>query len=198
MRHLLSLALCQGSEEGKPEEVPKTLAKALELATAANLQPLRVSRSHTGVGTACCTGRGCTEEVTTGKGSIYCCSRLNRVFSATQQHSNCWNTCACAVCLAQAEALALQTHHQTVQASKTAAGKPGGAAGAGKGTVAAAPAPPAAPKQAAAPAGKRKPGEPAVVGVGKGTYLAGVWACVSARSTGWAGGCNVYDVCNVH
>jgi hypothetical protein len=43
VRQLLLLALCQGSEEGKPEDVPKTLAEALELATAANLQPLRVS-----------------------------------------------------------------------------------------------------------------------------------------------------------
>lgn len=42
VRHLLSLALCQLSDEGKPEEVPKILAKALDLATAANLQPLRV------------------------------------------------------------------------------------------------------------------------------------------------------------
>lgn len=54
VRHLLSLALCQGSEDGKPE-VPKTLAKALELATAANLQPLRVSQA---VG-VCSSARPC-------------------------------------------------------------------------------------------------------------------------------------------
>jgi len=42
VRHLLSLALCHLGDEGKPEEVPKILAKALELASAANLQPLRV------------------------------------------------------------------------------------------------------------------------------------------------------------
>jgi hypothetical protein len=48
VRHLLSLALCQGSEEGKPDDVAKTLAKALELATSANLQQLRVS--HAGLG----------------------------------------------------------------------------------------------------------------------------------------------------
>jgi hypothetical protein len=46
VRHLLSLALCQGSEEGKPDDVPKTLAKALELATSANLQQLRVSHGR--------------------------------------------------------------------------------------------------------------------------------------------------------
>lgn len=48
VRHLLSLALCQSSvsEEGgsKAEaEVSKTLSKALDLATAAGLQRLRVS-----------------------------------------------------------------------------------------------------------------------------------------------------------
>jgi hypothetical protein len=68
----------------------------------------------------------------------------------------------------QAEVLALQTHYQTVQAAKSAAGKPGGAAGAGgKAVGAAAPATPAVPKQAA-PAGKRKPGEPATTGANKG------------------------------
>lgn len=46
MRHLLSLALCQAEAEGKPEDVQKTLAKALELATAANLPTLRVSSSN--------------------------------------------------------------------------------------------------------------------------------------------------------
>jgi hypothetical protein len=46
VRHLLSLALCQAGAEGKPEDVQKTLAKALELATAANLPTLRVSNSH--------------------------------------------------------------------------------------------------------------------------------------------------------
>ena len=45
VRHLLALAQCQASPEGRPEEVLKTLAKALELATAANLQPLRVGAS---------------------------------------------------------------------------------------------------------------------------------------------------------
>lgn len=77
--------------------------------------------------------------------------------------------------LAQAEVLALQTHHQTVQAAKAAASKPAGAAGAGgKGAATAAPAPPAALKQAVAPAGKRKPGEPAVVSAGKGMHRAAV------------------------
>lgn len=42
VRHLLSLALCQSSEDCKPEELNKILAKALELATAANLHTLQV------------------------------------------------------------------------------------------------------------------------------------------------------------
>lgn len=149
VRHLLSLALCQGSEDGKPEDVPKTLAKALELATAANLQPLRVSRAA-GV---CSSPRACPR--------LEVMAMLGTLQMLTVSGTVAWRCI-----LLQAEVLALQTHHQTQQAAKAAAAKPGGPTGSG-GKGPGAPAAPAAPKQAA-PAGKRKPGEPAVVGAGKG------------------------------
>lgn len=150
VRHLLSLALCQGSEDGKPEDMPKTLAKALELATAANLQPLRVSRA---AGVCSSPWRALSQAGGNG--------HAGHITDFAVSGTVSWRCI-----LLQAEVLALQTHHQTQQAAKAAAAKPGGPAGSG-GKGPGVPAAPPAPKQAAPP-GKRKPGEPAAVGAGKG------------------------------
>jgi hypothetical protein len=152
VRHLLALALCQlSSEGGKPEEhhaaAAKSLGRAMELATAAGLQQLRVRHSTLRQHVPLRHQHACPRD------SVSLCG-------LTRFMPGCLLVC---VDLLQQEVLVLQTHVQSLQAARAAQAKagPGGsaaAASAGAAKVAAAPTAAAAKAGTAgtAAAGKRK------------------------------------------